>query len=124
MRNLDTWLELKASGTRRNYRTAVLQWDGWLNGREATPELAIGFIASLKRNRKADATIKSRYHALHSWYEYLELIGLVGRNPFRAVGKAISIRQEKQVRPTRLIPFDAVLKLLELPSKDKIGGKG
>lgn len=129
------YLSLKEPATERSYAYAVADWCKHLGGYgwgtpnaakamlRATSQDALGYISKLRRRMMpdgetaADATVRVRYAALRGIYEYLVDSEVCQRNPFRAAGRAISWRQHRQKRPTKLIPFDAIPRLLRLPDR-------
>lgn len=116
---LEDYIRLKTDNTKRAARTAVGQWFEYLCDSQPSPMLALRYIQGLSSRGLSDATIRQRYHLLHSFYEFQVGMELADRNPFRAMRHAFSMRQKTQVRPTQLIDFEDVRKLLE----DEMSGK-
>jgi len=97
-----------------NFETAV---------KEMTHEDAIAFVVWL-RGRKApdgkkmaDNTVHQRVAILRRLFRHLYAIGLLETNPFYDITDAVPRRRRVQKRPTKLIPFNQVAKLLDLPEK-------
>lgn len=123
---LSTFLNFRAVNTQRSY---ALVWSDWLSSIPvpaalATAEHVIEYMAKLRRRIAADgeplsdATVRHRFHALRSIYEFLFDVGEVSHNPFRKAGRLISWRQQIQKRPTQLINESLIYKIISDLKKD------
>lgn len=120
---IEIFLAMKTPNTKRTYFSVWFDFER-LTGKaieKITDMDAMRYFAELKARPGPDgtsiaaATIKHRYHVLNSIYAYLLDLGLIERNPIRAVARALSFRQATQKRPTALIPFGQVKKILRAP---------
>lgn len=62
----------------------------------------------------SDASVSQRLHLIRKLFRYLVAIEEVTRNPFDAVHYEIPKRQRRQIRPTKLVPFGMIEKILSL----------
>lgn len=77
---------------------------------------------SIYGGKLADATISQRMHLIRKLFRYLIAVGEIKANPFDALNDELPKRARRQKRPTRLIPFDAISRILSLPDRrTKIG---
>lgn len=71
----------------------------------------------------ADATISQRMHLIRKLFRYLVAVGAAKVNPFDALHDELPKRARRQKRPTKLIPFDAIGRILSLPDRRTKVGK-
>jgi integrase/recombinase XerD len=120
------FLEFKTPNTQRAYRQALDQLEEFLQVHASslsalTAEMAMAFLASQKQRRCQDgtpithATIANRLSALRAVYQHLVETGLIDRNPWAIASRLLPAKTGEQKRPTRLIPFEKIEKLLKLP---------
>lgn len=126
-------IQLKSAGTQKNYPPILKVWcaflgapydtpEGSLLFRAAGPKEALAFICLLrnrvdaKGERLADGTVKNYYSRLRTIYDGLIHLEIITRNPFAQIRPLISWRQKRQKRPTKLVPFDLVERILDAPS--------
>jgi len=69
---------------------------------------AIKYINSLQDRGLSDNTIRHAFFILRTIHGFLYDMELTKRNPFSGIQNIISWRQRREVRPTKLIPFDVV----------------
>ena len=119
---LEMFLSMKSKNTRRAYGTAIADFEHQCGKLvSVTAPQAMRYFAALKIRTAPDgdaiagATLRQRYAALNSIYNYLVDMGALKVNPLRPVARAISWRQMAQKRPTALLPFSSVRRLLRLP---------
>lgn len=65
----------------------------------------------------ADNTVSLRVTILRRVFRLLIDLGVRSGNPFALLNDTIPTRQKVQVRPTKLIPFELVPKILDAPSR-------
>lgn len=136
---IESFISLKTPATQRAYRAAlnvVAEFLGFVGISDEFVERMAQFSASdaarfysYLRQRKtasgevmADATVSQRFHLIRRLFRYLTALGVVDRNVFDAIHNQVPWRQRKQKRPTKLIPFDAIEKILALPDRrTKVG---
>lgn len=93
-----------------------------------TPREAMGFLAWLKKrrtkdgSRMSDNTVAQRLAILRRVFRHLNDIGARLGNPIACIADAIPGRQRVQKRPTKLIPFDAVQRFLDMPPANTKAG--
>lgn len=126
---LSPFLALKQPATERMYggiinRLSEAHPEWWLlNATQATQ-----YLADVRRRIQADglptavATLRLYGAALKSIFAHLVRCGVRADNPFDAAWRAISPRQQAQKRPTALIPFQIVRKMLKAPDLRKANG--
>lgn len=110
------FLNMKQPNTRRSYLTAIKQIEmrcGPLT--QITPSAAMEYFSELKASDISASTLRQRFNVLTSLYNYLVDMQVIERNPLRPVARAISWRQAAQVRPTALVDFALVHKILRAP---------
>ncbi len=119
---LTPFLSLKEPATERAYSGVIKrlesEYPSWweMNATQATQ-----YLADLRRRVQLDglptavATLRMYGAALKSIFAHLVRCGVRTDNPFEAAWKAISPRQRGQKRPTELIPFQIVRKMLKAP---------
>lgn len=66
-------------------------------------------------SRYADASIALRLALLRRIFRHLSDLGVAAGNPFALLHDAIPTRQRVQKRPTKLIPYDAISRILDTP---------
>lgn len=109
---LADYATLKTPNTQRALYAVVKNWNKYLNGERPNADRAIGFVQSQKQRGLSDATVTQRYKLLRGYYQFLVAIEKEPRNPFNAVRHVVSLRQKRQVRPTRLIPLSQAKALI------------
>lgn len=130
--SIDQLIQCKALNSQRSYHTALEILAEFLGVKrnsyrfeqellDFTPLKAGKFIRWLK-NRKggdgrriADTTVAQRTAILRRVFRHLIDIGARTGNPIGVVSDVMPMRQRVQKRPTKLIPFDAVQKILDAP---------
>lgn len=119
----DKFIQLKSPNTRRAYKTTLNQLANFLHPKpieEATSLDIMDFLNSLAN--KAPNTIRHRYRLLKSYFEFLVAFDCIGKNPVLASKQAIMSRRPRQVRPTKMIEPELILRLLNLPdTRDRAG---
>lgn len=116
-------LAMKSPNTKKQYRSIINIFENFVGKpiNKIKPIESLEYFATLKRaiapdgKPYADKTILTHFHALHSVCEHLMALDYLKNNPLRAVKYAISRRQKTQKRPTALIPFSVVRKILRAP---------
>lgn len=119
---LSLFLQFKSPHTRRAYETVISQFEEYLNKplRDAKIPDVLGYLGGLEG--KAQATVRHRYNLLKAYYEYLVSVEACSKNPVAGCRAAIAGRRIAQVRPTKFIPAETILKLLNLPDlSDRAG---
>jgi len=92
--------------------------------REMNGQRALTFVVWLRAQKAndgkklADNTVHQRIAILRRLFRHLHAIGEIERNPFYDINDAIPKRRRVQKRPTKMIPFDLVPKLLDLPANN------
>ena len=131
-------LDNQATNTARTYRAALRIWCEFLKVEEmsvegakaiieATPLDAMRWVEALRKrkgqaprfgghSRAAAATISKRVAAMRSIYNALLDAQVVGDNPFNIRALRRLERDKTQKRPTTIVPFSQVSKLVEAPS--------
>ncbi len=125
-------IQCKAINSQRSYHAALDTFAEFLSVKRSsykferelltfTPLKAGKFIRWL-RNRKggdggriADTTVAQRVAILRRVFRHLIDIGARVGNPIGVVSDVMPMRQRVQKRPTKLIPFDAVQRILDAP---------
>jgi integrase/recombinase XerD len=122
----------KAEGTARHYQFAFQQLEKWCDGigvsfADLTPLQAAEFIASEskragapnpvsgKRGKLCRATVYNRITLLRHGFQTLVDAGLIEHNPFDNLMVNYKHHTAGQVRPTEMLPFGQVQRLLEGP---------
>lgn len=109
---IELFLAPKTANTKRAYRQALDHFErhcGTLA--EMTPERALRYFVGLKP-KYSDATIRLRFQVINAIVGFLMDMDMLSKNPLRAAARAISWRQAIQVRPTALLPFGGVRKII------------
>jgi integrase len=103
--HIPDYFELKAESTARAYRSDIRDFTRTTHKplEQAEPLDIVNWVISMHRRRLADATIRRRYHAARAVLGFLVDLEQIPRNPCAAAGRAISWRQAKQIRPTKLL---------------------
>lgn len=111
---IQNFWSLRAANTGRLYARVLRGWEEFVK-KDILTALAIdalAYIASLKAQSKSDATIRAHFHALRAMYGVLNDMGLTPVNPFRQIARTINKRSKREIRPTKMIPFDKVFRLM------------
>lgn len=107
------YLREKSTNTARSYLFAWALWKGKCKKLSApTLDDCNLLIETLRIQCASDGTLRQRFQVLASIHEYLFSLGLIKRNPFIAASRLISFRQMHQVRPTKLVPTQSVVVLI------------
>ncbi|CAB4220280.1 XerC Integrase [uncultured Caudovirales phage] len=132
-------ISLKTSATQKAYIAALSRLAQYFNCGNFSPELfekmremeastACLFYTWLRSQpapdggKLSDATVSQRFHILRRIFRYLVAMGCLKINVFDAVHDELPKRQRKQKRPTKLIPFEAIERILDIPDRrSKIG---
>lgn len=139
-RSIDGFLGVKTNQTRKAYKQALEYLARFLKVNEASSAYmraltkidattAAEFYRwfreqpSMYGGRLADATITQRMHLIRKVYRYLVAVGAAKVNPFDALHNELPKRARRQKRPTKLIPFDAIGRILALPDRRTKVGK-
>lgn len=109
---IDEFVVLKPKNTQRAYRQAIADFAAKYEISSCSTIDAIKYISEYKIDR-ADATVKHRYHALRSYFEFLVNSDHLQKNPFRIIPSVLSLRQKHQVRPTKTLLVKDVAKILK-----------
>lgn len=111
---IELFLAMKTPNTKRAYRLAIDEYERVVGAvGMATPADAMRYFVRVK-NTKSGATLALKFAAISAIYNYLIDMGLLQKNPLRAVKRSISWRQSAQVRPTAILPVGAVRKIMRL----------
>lgn len=131
---IETFVAMKTPQTRRAYLAAVARLAEFFETTERSIEFceriqqmgathAAAFSVWLRtRTTKngqclADATISQRIHLLRRLFRFLVAVEAIPRNSFDAIIDDLPRRQRRQKRPTKLIPRDAIAKMLQMPDR-------
>lgn len=124
---------LKSEATARGYRSALkvlaewfeVEWDS-LEFESAIKALSVqscmSFVLWMKNRpgqletKAADETVRLRIVLLRRLFRHFAAVEFVTKNPFDAVSDSIPLRRKRQKRPTKMIPFDRVVQIIEAPS--------
>lgn len=111
---IQDFLILRSANTQRRYLSALKNWQSFIakDLLYAGPDDSLSYIANLKRRKLSDNSIANDFHALRSIYGLLVDMGRIALNPFRQTGRLINVRSRRQVRPTKMIPFEKVWKVI------------
>lgn len=132
--SLNGFISLKAFRTQQAYRQALEMLAGFMSVKvesyafekalvQFTPLQASRFTTWMKHRRMkngqryADASVALRLAVLQSTFRHLTDLGVRAGNPFALLRGSIPLRQRVQKRPTKLIPFDAVQRILDAPER-------
>jgi integrase len=137
---LEEFISLKSEPAQKAYRNSLKKLAEFLGEadlnrkflekiRRMTHSDAVRFSTWLRNypapdgQRIADATFSQRLHLLRRIFRYLVATEVVERNVFDAVLAEIPKRQRRQKRPTRLIPADKVVEILNMPDRRTKAGR-
>lgn len=111
---IEQFLSMRSAQTARSYRCAIADFEKVASREleQATVDDVMTWLHVLKMRRVSDNTLKSRFNSLKSVCSYLEDIGKLKVNPFRRARRSMSWRNNTQVRPTKFVPYDSVLKII------------
>lgn len=114
MQIFDSFLAFKSDNTKRGYATVISAFFGdkaAISAISATD--VVNYLANLKASGAAPSTVRHHYNVLRSLFAYAFDMGLVDNNPAAAAKRVLRFNDRKQVRPTKLIPFDDVSKIID-----------
>jgi integrase/recombinase XerD len=131
---IESFVSMKNEKCRLAYLQSVRKLATYLSIDEKTIEFAeriesftateaAGFYAWLRKyiavdgQTLADATISQRFHLIRRLFRYLVGLGLVKFNPFDAIHYDVPRRQRRQKRPTKLISFEIIDRILDMPDR-------
>lgn len=114
------FLSLKTANTQRAYNAVIAQFievaGGGIGGLAAANEQhVIRFIGGLKVKGLADQTIEHRLNLIKSLFSLLVDCGFRTDNPAKKLARFLPINHQEQRRPTKLIDFNLVRKILDAP---------
>lgn len=114
MDEISAFLELRSDATRKSYTAAANDFAASTGTSllTATPETILTYLHVLKLRDVSDNTLKTRFNALRSMLSYLVDMGLIACDPMRKVGRLMHWRCENQRRPTKLVPYAAVPRII------------
>lgn len=123
---LESFLSLKSHETQRQYHQIFEGWESHLHGipwHKATELNAIRYAkAEEKEGEVSKATVGRKVRILSKFYAGLLARGLVTLNPFAAVVSDYAKYRTGDIRPTQLIPFEWVPKILTAPPEGTLEG--
>ncbi|TXH58969.1 MAG: hypothetical protein E6Q97_00740, partial [Desulfurellales bacterium] len=80
------------------------------------------YLANINQSQLSDNSKRLKFDAARAMCEYLVDMGKLAENPFRRLRRTVRARQRVQRRPTALIQFATVSKILALPDVTTVQG--
>lgn len=109
------YMSTRRPNTERRYAYCVNSFSEFLGRKSLTsakPADAVAYLSGLRSAGAADRTIRNTYSALRVLYQFGVELDLIHTNPFAVAKRVISMRQVRDVRPTKFIEFERVPKIL------------
>lgn len=112
MEIFDSFLAFKTENTKRGYTTVIKAFfqDDSL---DVTAADVINYLAGMKTSGAAPGTVRHHYNVLRSLFAYAVDVGLLDHNPAAAAKRVLRFNDRKQVRPTKLIAFEDVSRIID-----------
>jgi len=126
---LERFLQNQKANTQRRYHYALKDFQKTMKREpwESDYSHALDYLQILRarigqfKTPYAPETIRNTYHALSSMTELLVSSGHASINPFKAAKKLYGKFGRKQKRPTKLIPFRLVSRIIEAAGDARYG---